>query len=95
MMVRACLRSGMCCKKAPCQYGQWNEEEKQCAFLGKDNTDQYTCLKHDEISKDPLSVHSPAFGFGCCQPLGNVERDKIRQEKYNDKEQFIEINDYL
>jgi hypothetical protein len=91
MKVRACLRSGACCKKAPCGFGQWNENQSQCAFLGKDETEQYTCLKYAEISQDPSSIISPAFGAGCCMPLGNTERDKIRADKYQGKEQIIEI----
>jgi hypothetical protein len=95
MMVRACLRSGMCCKKSPCGYGEWDKEKKQCAFLGKDNDDQYTCLKHEEISKDPLAIHSPAFGFGCCSPIGNSNREIIKVQKFHGKEQYLEIDDFL
>lgn len=83
MKVGACVRSGLCCKKSACGYGEWDSEKKQCAYLGEDSNGLALCLKYDEISKDPMSYYSPAFGQGCCMSLGNQDRDAIIKRDYD------------
>lgn len=82
-----CVGSGFCCKRAPCPFGTWDDAAHQCASLvpwtGDALTDadgpvpRYRCAKHDEIVKHPLAHIAPAFGAGCCQPMFNVERNRI------------------
>lgn len=78
-----CVGSGLCCKKGPCAFGQWNEEKHQCEFLelsyAKDGIEIYKCGKYDEINSNPLAVINPAFGAGCCMSLFNTARNKILQ----------------
>ncbi len=81
--VSACVRSGMCCKKTPCGFGEWNDDKTQCASLGIDDDGLHYCEKFEEISKDPTSVISPAFGAGCCMSLGNTRRSEIINTHFN------------
>lgn len=78
---RPCLRSGMCCKKAPCPFGEWNAARGQCRFLEvafKDgDVEVHSCGKYAEIAALPPEAgaeFSPAFGSGCCMPLFNEAR---------------------
>ena len=68
-----CVRSGFCCKKAPCPFG----EGTPCIYLGGDKPGNYYCEKHDEITKDPTSHISPAFGGGCSSTLFNLDRNTL------------------
>lgn len=72
--AKPCVRSGYCCKKSPCQFGQWNEEKHQCDHLGIENG-QYKCNIIDEIITKPGWEINPAFGAGCCSPLNS---DRLR-----------------
>lgn len=75
-----CVRSGFCCKKAPCPFGGWDAERHQCKFLVPDpvsKVGQYLCAKFEEIQQDPSSWIAPAFGAGCCMTLFNEDRDRI------------------
>ncbi len=77
-----CLRSGMCCKKRPCPYGEvTSPDNPSCRFLeveiAVEGTELYRCGKYEEISKQPGAEFSPAFGAGCCQPMFNDARNKI------------------
>lgn len=94
MIVGACVRSGLCCKKSACGYGEWDSEKKQCAFLGVDNDGLALCLKYDEISKDPNSYYSPAFGQGCCMSLGNQDRNEIIAKHYGGVIPTVKIEGY-
>lgn len=38
---------------------------------------QYLCARFAEISVDPKSWLSPAFGAGCSSSLFNTERDAV------------------
>ena len=85
MPVRACLRSGMCCTIAPCPFGEWDAEKHQCAFLEigevKGEAVFHRCGKFAEISSLPpehMANFSPAFGSGCCSPMGNKQRQQNR-----------------
>ena len=66
----SCVRSGYCCKQAPCHYGEWDAHKSQCAFLEGERVGEYRCGKYAEIiSLDPDQLHAPAFGHGCCSSL--------------------------
>ena len=72
-----CLRSGLCCKIAPCPFG----EGTPCRFLGGNAPGNYSCEKYDEIQKHPLAWMSPAFGAGCSSTLFNPDRDALKEDK--------------
>ena len=78
-----CVRSGLCCKKGPCAFGEWDSSISQCKFLEEETrTDEYTtyrCGKYEEIQALPKEQTwaNPAFGAGCCMPLGNTNRNNI------------------
>ena len=35
--VHECLKCGFCCRKAPCPFGRWDQEKKQCAYITEEN----------------------------------------------------------
>jgi hypothetical protein len=88
-----CLRSGLCCKTAPCAFGEWDAERHQCRFLEVSETHStcviYTCGKKAEIEALPAShgaALNPAFGAGCCMTLFNSNRraiDNYRKQKHD------------
>lgn len=94
LLVRACVNSGMCCKKGPCAYGKWDSEKGQCAYLAFNEKQHSRCLKYDEISQDPASYYNPAFGQGCCMSLFNEARDSIIKRDYNGVIPMVEIEGY-
>lgn len=94
--VKECLRSGFCCTKSPCGYGAvTSNTNPACKYLVPHPDKRTSCGKYDEIIKDPNSKFSPAFGFGCCMPLGNGLRNDIRDRLFEGKEQYIDIDNYL
>ena len=68
-----CVRSGYCCKQAPCPFGKWDKAVNQCAYLEGDTPGNYSCGIYDEISSHPDAAFSPAFGAGCSSTL-NTDR---------------------
>lgn len=76
---RACVKSGFCCTKAPCGYGEWNNDKSACAHLQPPNAiGQRDCGRYDWIKENvPDWEIYPAFGAGCCMPLGNTARAEI------------------
>jgi len=88
--IKACVRSGFCCKQTPCGYGQWNEKRTQCEFLGGEKPGEYFCKKFEEIQKDPASYWSPAFGAGCCSSLNT---DRAALIKKLGREVFVDSKD--
>jgi hypothetical protein len=73
-----CIRSGWCCKRAACGFGEWDEDKKQCKFLEGEEAGKYSCGKYDEIvagMPENGAGLSPAFGGGCCATLNN---DRIK-----------------
>ncbi len=79
-MTTACVRSGFCCKQAPCPFGTWDEDKKQCSFLGGERPGEYFCEKYDEILQLPPEVGAniaPAFGAGCCSSLNSDRREVL------------------
>lgn len=68
-----------------------SDTNHQCKHLVEHDDSTTSCGIYSEISKDPTSVVSPAFGAGCCMPLFNEARHRIRQQQFGGEEQFIEI----
>lgn len=64
-----CIRCGFCCKKAPCGFGEWDEEKKQCIHLQGENPGNYVCGIAAWITEQPGAAWMPAFGAGCCAAL--------------------------
>jgi hypothetical protein len=78
--MSACLRSGYCCKKAPCPYGKSiSDTNLACRYQGGDKPGEYFCKKYNEIILDETSWISPAFGSGCSSPL-NSDRLQIKKK---------------
>lgn len=94
MKIKACVRSGACCRQAPCGFGKWNADKTQCEYLVGERPGEYSCGINDEIIKDPTSVDSPAFGSGCCQALFNESRDRVIKEKYSGVIPTVEVDNY-
>ncbi len=80
--ARECVRSGYCCKQAPCPFGTWNEEKHQCTHLVKGEDGRYECGIIEEIVTKPGWQFSPAFGAGCCSPM-NTDRQKILRDRHD------------
>lgn len=77
--ARMCVRSGFCCKQAPCPFGTWSEEKHQCIHLQFNG--KYECGIFDEIvnrSQKEWEI-APAFGAGCCSPLNSDRQAIIRR----------------
>lgn len=80
-----CVNSGFCCKIAPCPFGEVvSETDRSCKFLvkieQKGKHPRYVCGKYEEIIRQPGWEFAPAFGAGCCSPLGNTDRAAILKE---------------
>lgn len=88
VVVRACVRSGLCCRTGPCAFGEWDAAAHQCRFLTVehqgDGFTTFACGKKAEIDALPASrgaQWNPAFGAGCCMPLFNDNRQRILRNK--------------
>jgi len=70
-----CIRSGWCCKKAPCGFGEaTSPTDNSCLHLIGDKAGEYSCGKYDEIAAgmpNNAAHISPAFGAGCCATLND------------------------
>lgn len=80
----SCVGSGMCCKKAPCTFGE-ADETGGCRFLKVWEDDdlkveRYRCGRYDEIVNEPTAEIAPAFGAGCCMTMFNQRRSEILVE---------------
>lgn len=79
-----CVRSGYCCKKSLCPYGEWNEDQSQCRFLEGGTPGKHSCAKYDEIKDLPGSRDiSPAFGAGCSSGMNDDRIELLRQRVRN------------
>jgi hypothetical protein len=67
-----CIRSGWCCKQAPCPFG----EGKPCNHLVEIGGGRYECGIADWIVTQPGWEEAPAFGAGCCSSL-NPDRARL------------------
>jgi hypothetical protein len=74
-----CIKSGFCCTKAPCAYGEFNEEKTACKYLTPANElGQRMCGRFEWIKANvPVWENYPAFGAGCCMPMFNEKRKEI------------------
>ena len=77
--AKPCVMSGFCCTKAPCGYGEWNEDKSACKFLEPPNEiGQRKCAKYQWIKDNVIGWEFyPAFGAGCCMPMFNVMRQDV------------------
>ena len=79
----SCVRSGFCCKQAPCSAGEvTSPTNRACRFLEVERELEpgvplYRCGKHAEIVAKPGYKLLPMFGSGCSSDLFNEERDRI------------------
>jgi len=93
MEIASCFRSGFCCKRGVCPYGEWDSEKSQCSFLEEDakigEAQTYRCGIYEHIQKQPGANFSPAFGAGCCSPLFNEDRTRIIKELTNVKKRIV------
>jgi hypothetical protein len=79
-----CLRSGFCCKRAPCTFGSWDTTRKQCAKLVVERVlpngaEVHACGIYDEIIARVGLEGSPGFGGGCGSTLFNDLRERVRE----------------
>lgn len=88
----SCVRSGFCCKKGPCPFGE-SGEDGSCTRLIKDDQGVYACEIADWIMTQPGWEFSPAFGAGCCMPLFNPEREKILNQMRKETGRETETDD--
>jgi len=79
--IQPCIRSGFCCKKAPCAYGEVDPKTGWCSSLREvskiGDAPIYGCGRYDYIKTQPGWEFSPAFGGGCSSTLFNDDREKI------------------
>lgn len=76
--VSPCVRSGFCCKKVICGYGEANEHGGCKYLLSKIKGEGYEffeCGRHDYIIQQPGHEFMPAFGEGCCMAMFNSLRN--------------------
>ena len=52
--MSACIRSGYCCQRGICPFGEWDEEAHQCKHLTGDTPGNFACGIYDWIIE-----HSP------------------------------------
>lgn len=76
----SCVRSGFCCKQAPCPYGAWNADKTACKELVGNKPGEYGCALYDYIKTQPGWEVCPAFGMGCSSTLGNLARQQVLKE---------------
>lgn len=69
-----CVQCGHCCTTSACDYGVWDDEKKQCAFLLPDNI----CAKYNTIKESEQEF--PMFGSGCSLTLFNERRQTKLKE---------------
>lgn len=85
-----CVGSGMCCKKAPCQFGKsTGPDNPTCIHLKEieqtyGRHKRYTCGIASHIVEQHGWEISPAFGAGCCSSLFNEDRNAIIRDIRND-----------
>jgi hypothetical protein len=86
--AKTCVQSGYCCTQAPCPFGTWDHVAHQCTELVWEADGTSRCNKYAEILARPERDWwlAPAFGAGCCSPLGNKRRDRILLKLVNHKD---------
>lgn len=67
-MFPSCVKSGYCCKKAPCVFGQAiSDIDQSCKFLIGDVIGEHSCGKYEEIH----AIDPTYFGSGCSSSLNS------------------------
>ena len=87
--AQPCLRSGLCCRKGPCAFGErTSSTEPCCKFLEEERTLEngaviHRCGIYEKIIALPKPewFWNPAFGGGCCMPLFNENRQRIKESQ--------------
>jgi len=70
-----CVRSGFCCKQAPCIHGKAiSPANSACKYLVGDRPGYYSCGIYDWIVAND-SFHT--FNTGCSSTLFNDDRDEV------------------
>jgi len=80
--VTPCVKSGFCCSKSPCAYGESIEGGTACKYLLPPNDiGQRDCGRYQWIIDNvPNYEFYPAFGAGCCMAMFNDMREKVIAE---------------
>jgi hypothetical protein len=80
--IRTCVQSGFCCTTAPCEYGEKRKDSNACKYLSEANEiGQKFCGRYEWIMQNaPDPENYPAFGGGCCMPIGNTVRLEILEK---------------
>jgi len=94
MKTKACVRGGVCCKKGPCAFGEYDFKIKQCVHLVEEIGGLHACGIYDEIIKHPHAKFDPAMGSGCCMSLFNEAREVIIDKHYSGIIPMVEIEDF-
>ena len=91
--IRPCMKSGFCCTKAPCGFGEWNDDKSSCKYLlPKNDIGQRDCGRYEWIKENVEGYeYYPGFGAGCCMPIGNTIREEIIE---NIDKKFIKVNEH-
>jgi hypothetical protein len=70
-----CVRSGYCCKKAPCVVGAViSDSNSACKYLEGDRPGKYSCGKYLEI----IAIDPEYFGSGCSSSFNTDRKLLIR-----------------
>lgn len=93
LKVSPCVGSGLCCRKGPCGYGEWDSANQKCKYLEEglkdNNVTIYRCGRYEFIKQQPGNEIMPAFGAGCCMSLFNSDRNLIIKELNSGNEKVI------
>ena len=94
---KPCMKSGFCCTLSPCEYGEWNNDKSACKYLSPPNdVGQRGCERFGWIKENvPNWEFYPAFGAGCCSPIGNILRNNIIKTLIAKKENGENITPYI
>ena len=77
--AQPCIRSGYCCRVAPCPFGDWDDQAHQCTEL-IDLEGRPACRRYHEILAMPRECWelAPAFGAGCSSSLNATRHELLR-----------------
>ena len=90
--IKPCVKSGFCCSKTPCSYGELDEINGGCKYLlARNNLGKRDCGRYEWIVNNvPNYNYYPAFGAGCCMGMFNKDRDEVIN---NIKKYVLDDND--
>jgi len=82
-----CVRSGYCCKKRPCDFGEVKgPDDPSCKFLEVEEEIAPGVFRHrcgrynwilENVPERVWRFMTPAFGGGCSSPLFNTDRNAV------------------